>query len=73
MYFRVPVFCRPDSVIDGQSVHDARILAGRYLAREHPVEADVVIGVPDSGLNAAKGYALESGIPYNDGLIKTVM
>ena len=41
-----------------------------YLAREHPVEADVVIGVPDSGLNAAKGYALESGIPYNDGLIK---
>ncbi len=63
-------FARPDSVIDGQSVHDARILAGRYLAREHPVEADVVIGVPDSGLNAAKGYALESGIPYNDGLIK---
>lgn len=68
--FEYLYFARPDSVIDGQSVHDARILAGRYLAREHPVEADVVIGVPDSGLNAAKGYALESGIPYNDGLIK---
>ena len=68
--FEYLYFARPDSVIDGQSVHDARILAGRYLAREHPVEADVVIGVPDSGLNAAKGYAMESGIPYNDGLIK---
>ena len=68
--FEYLYFARPDSVIDGQSVHDARILAGRYLAREHPVEADVVIGVPDSGLNAAKGYAMESGIPSNDGLIK---
>ncbi len=68
--FEYLYFARPDSVIDGQSVHEARILAGRYLAQEHPVEADVVIGVPDSGLNAAKGYALESGIPYNDGLIK---
>lgn len=68
--FEYLYFARPDSVIDGQSVHDARILAGRRLAREHPVEADVVIGVPDSGINAAKGYALESGIPYNDGLIK---
>lgn len=47
--FEYLYFARPDSVIDGQSVHDARILAGRYLAREHPVEADVVIGVPDSG------------------------
>ena len=68
--FEYLYFARPDSVIDGQSVHDARILAGRCLAKEHPVEADVVIGVPDSGLNAAKGYAMESGIPYNDGLIK---
>ncbi len=68
--FEYLYFARPDSIIDGQSVHDARILAGRYLAKEHPVEADVVIGVPDSGLNAAKGYAMESGIPYNDGLIK---
>ena len=63
-------FARPDSVIDGQSVYDARILAGRYLAKEYPIDADVVIGVPDSGLVAAKGYALESGIPHNDGFIK---
>ena len=62
-------FARPDSVIDGQSVYDARILSGRYLAREHPIDADVVIGVPDSGLAAAKGYALESGIPYKDGIV----
>ena len=68
--FEYLYFARPDSIIDGQSVHDARILAGRCLAKEHPVQADVVIGVPDSGLNAAKGYAMESGIPYNDGLIK---
>ena len=68
--FEYLYFARPDSVIDGQAVHDARILAGRFLAQEHPIDADVVIGVPDSGLNAAKGYALESGIPYNDGLIK---
>ena len=68
--FEFLYFARPDSVIDGQPVHNARILAGRLLAREHPIEADVVIGVPDSGLNAAKGYAMESGIPYNDGLIK---
>ena len=68
--FEFLYFARPDSIIDGQAVHDARILAGRHLAKEHPLEADVVIGVPDSGLNAAKGYAMESGIPYNDGLIK---
>lgn len=68
--FEYLYFARPDSIIDGQSVHEARLLAGRYLAREYKIEADVVIGVPDSGLNAAKGYALESGIPYNDGLIK---
>ena len=68
--FEFLYFARPDSVIDGQSVHAARILAGRYLAKEHPIDADVIIGVPDSGLHAAKGYALESGIPYNDGLVK---
>ena len=68
--FEYIYFARPDSIIDGQSVHDARILAGRYLAKEFPIEADVVIGVPDSGLDAAKGYAMESGIPYNDGFIK---
>ena len=63
-------FARPDSIIDGQSVYDARVTAGRLLAREHPVEADVVIGVPDSGLIAAKGYSLATGIPNNDGFIK---
>ena len=68
--FEFLYFARPDSVIDGQPVHAARLLAGRYLAQEHPIDADVVIGVPDSGLNAAKGYAQQSGIHYNDGLIK---
>lgn len=68
--FEYLYFARPDSIIDGQSVHEARLLAGKYLAQEFPVDADVVIGVPDSGLNAAKGYAQESGLPYNDGLIK---
>ena len=63
-------FARPDSIIDGQSVYDARINAGRCLAVENPISADVVIGVPDSGLVAAKGYSLASGIPYNDGFIK---
>ena len=68
--FEYIYFARPDSVLCGQSVHDARRLAGRFLAKEHPVEADVVIGVPDSGLDAAMGYAEESGIPYGVGLVK---
>lgn len=68
--FEYLYFARPDSVIEGQSVHDARILAGRCLAKEHPVDADVVIGVPDSGISAAMGFALESGIPYGIGFIK---
>lgn len=68
--FEYIYFARPDSVIDGVSVHHARIRAGAFLAREHPVEADIVIGVPDSGLDAALGYARESGIPYGVGLIK---
>ena len=63
-------FERPDSVIDGRSVCFSRIEAGRILAREHPVEADIVIGVPDSGLDAALGYSEESGIPYRIGLVK---
>ena len=63
-------FARPDSIIDGQSVYGARLLAGKYLAQEYPIPADVVIGVPDSGLVAAKGYAIEAGLPYNDGFIK---
>ncbi|MDR0916374.1 MAG: amidophosphoribosyltransferase [Oscillospiraceae bacterium] len=68
--FEYLYFARPDSVIDCQSVYDARLLAGKYLAREYPIDADVVIGVPDSGLVAAKGYAIERAIPYNDGFIK---
>jgi amidophosphoribosyltransferase len=63
-------FARPDSYIDGASVYRARIEAGRTLAREHPVEADLVVGVPDSGLTAAIGYSRESGIPYGEALIK---
>ena len=63
-------FARPDSVIDGVSVHEARIRAGERLAARHPVEADVVVGVPDSGLDAALGYARASGIPYGVGFIK---
>ena len=61
---------RPDSVVDGCSVHDARVEMGRYLARRFPVEADVVISVPDSGNDAALGYAQESGIPYELGFLK---
>ena len=63
-------FARPDSVIEGVSVHSARTKAGEILAKSHPVDADVVIGVPDSGLDAALGYARASGIPYGIGLIK---
>ena len=68
--FEYIYFARPDSVICGQYVHEARLEAGRILAREHPVDADVVIGVPDSGLDAAMGYAEESGIPYGQGFVK---
>lgn len=68
--FEYIYFARPDSVIDGVSVHGARIQAGRILAREHPAEADIVVGVPDSGLDAALGFSMESGIPYGIGLIK---
>lgn len=57
-------------MIDGVSVHGARIQAGRILAREHPAEADIVVGAPDSGLDAALGFSMESGIPYGIGLIK---
>ena len=63
-------FARPDSVIDGVSVHAARLRAGSILAEAHPVEADAVVGVPDSGLDAALGYSWTSGIPYEIGLIK---
>ena len=68
--FEFIYFARPDSVIDGSSVHEARIRAGSFLALDHPVQADVVIGVPDSGLDAAIGYSRTSGIPYGIGFIK---
>ncbi|MCC8122709.1 MAG: amidophosphoribosyltransferase [Oscillospiraceae bacterium] len=68
--FEYIYFARPDSTISGQSVHLARYQAGQILARQHPVEADLVIGVPDSGLDAALGYAAQSGIPYGDGFVK---
>lgn len=68
--FEYIYFSRPDSMIDGVSVHSARIRAGEFLAKEHPVEADLVIGVPDSGLDAALGFSRQSGIPYGIGLIK---
>ncbi|HIZ84067.1 MAG TPA: amidophosphoribosyltransferase [Firmicutes bacterium] len=68
--FEYIYFARPDSEIQGVSVHKARLRAGAFLAKEHPVEADIVIGVPDSGIDAAMGYAKESGIPYGLGFIK---
>ena len=68
--FEYIYFARPDSVLDGSSVHNARRRAGMFLALEHPVEADVVVGVPDSGIDAAIGFAQASGIPYGVGMIK---
>lgn len=68
--FEFIYFARPDSVIDGSSVHTARLRAGSFLALEHPVQADVVVGVPDSGIDAAIGYSRQSGIPYGIGFIK---
>ena len=61
---------RPDSVVDGYSVHEARIEMGKALAKRYPIDADVVISVPDSGNDAAIGYARESGIPYELGFLK---
>ncbi|MBR0528460.1 MAG: amidophosphoribosyltransferase [Ruminococcus sp.] len=68
--FEYIYFARPDSVIDGISVHKARLRAGRILAESCPAEADIVIGVPDSGLDAALGFSQALGIPYGIGLIK---
>ena len=68
--FEYIYFARPDSEIDGVSVHLSRIEAGKILAREHPADADIVVGVPDSGLDAALGFSHQSGIPYGIGLIK---
>ncbi|MFR1051014.1 MAG: amidophosphoribosyltransferase [Lachnospirales bacterium] len=68
--FEYIYFARPDSVIDGSAVHTARQRAGALLALSHPAQADVVVGVPDSGLDAALGYAQQSGIPYGIGFLK---
>ncbi|MBR4725922.1 MAG: amidophosphoribosyltransferase [Lachnospiraceae bacterium] len=68
--FEYIYFARPDSVIDGTSVSLCRRNAGKFLAQQHPVDADIVIGVPDSGLEAAIGYSQESGIPYAIGFTK---
>lgn len=68
--FEYIYFARPDSVIDKVSVHDSRVKAGALLARQHPVEADVVIGVPDSGLDAAIGFSRESAIPFGLGFVR---
>ncbi len=68
--FEYIYFSRPDSYIDGVSVYNSRILAGKYLAMDSPVEADMVVGVPESGNCAAMGYALQSGIPYGTAFVK---
>ncbi len=68
--FEYIYFARDDSIIDGVSVYEARKEAGRLLAKQHPVEADLVIGVPESGIDAAIGYSEESGIPYEKGIVK---
>lgn len=68
--FEYIYFARPDSNIDGVNVYQSRILAGRYLAMDSPVEADLVVGVPESGNAAALGYSLESGIPYGTAFVK---
>jgi amidophosphoribosyltransferase len=69
--FEYVYFARPDSVLGGHSVYRAREQMGRRLAQEHPVDADVVIPVPDSGMAAAIGFARESGIPYDMGLMRS--
>lgn len=68
--FEMIYFARPDSVIEGAGVHSARQEAGKYLALEYPVEADIVCGVPDSGLDAALGYSKQANIPYGTAFIK---
>lgn len=68
--FEYVYLARPDSMLDGRSVHSTRVEIGRRLAAEHSVDADLVIGVPESGIPAAVGYAQGSGIPYGQGLMK---
>ena len=68
--FEYVYFARPDSIIDGIPVQYARLKMGEMLAKENPVEADVVVGVPDSGIGAALGYSAVSGVPYATGIVK---
>ncbi|MEO6413108.1 MAG: amidophosphoribosyltransferase [Pedococcus sp.] len=68
--FEYVYLARPDTTINGRGVHEARVEMGRILAREHPVEADMVMPTPESGTPAAIGFAQESGIPYGQGLVK---
>ena len=68
--FEYVYFSRPDSVVDGVSVAMARQRAGMLLAKQHPVDADIVFGVPDCGIESAIGYSMESGIRYSTGLVK---
>lgn len=68
--FEYIYFARPDSYFDGVSVYNSRIMAGKILAQMHPADADIVVGVPESGNVAAMGYALESGIPYGTAFMK---
>lgn len=73
MYFEYIYFARLDSKIDNISVYEARIRGGATLAKTYPVDADLVCGVPDSGLASAKGYSEESGIPFGLAFHKTAM
>lgn len=68
--FEYIYFARPDSYIDNVSVYNSRILAGKFLAMDSPVDADLVVGVPESGNCAAMGYSLQSGIPYGTAFVK---
>ncbi len=68
--FEYIYFARPDSYLDGMSVYDSRLLAGKFLAMDSPVDADLVVGVPESGNCAALGYSLQSGIPYGTAFVK---
>jgi amidophosphoribosyltransferase len=68
--FEYIYFARPDSIVEGSSVYEARKRIGRELARESPVDADIVVPVPDSGVPAALGYSLESGLPFELGIIR---
>ena len=68
--FEFVYFARPDTRLYGQSVHQARVRMGEQLAEQAPVEADMVMGVPESGVPAAEGFARRSGIPFGQGLVK---